>query len=95
MKKWLLRISKAIKTGRFSLEYGSRAWYGRQIYVQPLFCSYGQMGYTISVNYGKAGTLKYDFEMETLKYIFEGSSVDLWAENSGEILEALEAIIND
>lgn len=53
------------------------------------------MGYTISVNFGKAGTLKYDFEMETLKYIFEGSSVDLWAENSGEILEALEAIIND
>ena len=51
MEKYLKRLCKAILEGRFNDENYRRrnSWYGREIETQPLFCSYGTIGFTVSV----------------------------------------------
>lgn len=48
--KYLWRLCKNIIAGRFNWRrYCSRqSYYGREICVTPLFCSYGQIGYTVN-----------------------------------------------
>lgn len=71
-EKWLKRIAKAIKEGRFDFQCGkTRQWHGYKIIVGPLFCSYGKIGYTIDVYEAPMnwlGCIKYDYEMETCTY---------------------------
>lgn len=51
MEKYLKRLCKAILEDRFNDENYRRRdlWYGREIETQPLFCSYGLIGFTVSV----------------------------------------------
>jgi len=51
MEKYLIRLCKAILEDRFNDENYRRrnSWYGREIETQPLFCSYGTIGFTVSV----------------------------------------------
>ena len=51
MEKYLIRLCKAILDDRFNDENYRRrnSWYGREIETQPLFCSYGTIGFTVSV----------------------------------------------
>lgn len=66
------RLIKAIKSGRFAWEkyYGGGRWYGVRIQVMPLFCSYGQIGFTIYSPYGESfnGTIKHDWELNQTSY---------------------------
>ena len=51
MEKYLIRLCKAILEDRFNDENYRRrnSWYGREIETQPLFCSYGTIGFTALV----------------------------------------------
>lgn len=59
------KIKKAIKIG--SLNPDSHAngdwfkWHSLTLLVMPLFCSYGQIGYTINVK-GETGEIHWDYE---------------------------------
>ena len=43
-----------------------RLYFGRKICVTPLYCSYGQIGYSIHFPYTNAPTLEFDWEMDNL-----------------------------
>ena len=51
MEKYLKRLCKAILAGRFNDEnyWGKKLWYGKELQAEPLFCSYGAIGFTVSV----------------------------------------------
>ena len=70
MEKYLIRLCKAILEDRFHEEnYRSRkSWYGKDIQTEPLFCSYGRIGFTVLVyeNYDHFCTVKWDYDMEEL-----------------------------
>lgn len=61
-----------------------REYYGRYIETQPLFCSYGCIGYSVSVEYGEY-EVKYDYEMAELKIDGQDYKVAInlryWEEN--------------
>lgn len=81
--KWIRRISKAIRKGRFNFEYGTREWYGIQITVGPVFSSYGKIGYSVMIDNGRYGELEYDQEMGKLVYSKDcsGVGIDIWSNN--------------
>lgn len=66
------RLEKAIKSGRFAWEkyINSKTWNGITLRTQPLFCSYGQIGYQVFVyDSGRHSlTLTHDWEMNTTSY---------------------------
>ena len=64
MEKTIERLKRAIKAGRFSFAYGEREWYGTRLIVEPLFCSYGKIGYSVYV-FGY-GTIHYDYELNKI-----------------------------
>lgn len=70
MEKYLIRLCKAILEDRFHEEnYRSRkSWYGKDIMTEPLFCSYGKIGFTIIVyeNYDQFCTISCDFDLGKL-----------------------------
>jgi hypothetical protein len=70
MEKYLKRLCKAILEGRFNDEnYRTRrSWYGKDIMTEPLFCSYGKIGFTIIVyeNYDQFCTISCDFDLGKL-----------------------------
>ena len=49
--KTLKRLAKDVKRGKFSWEkyVMGGTWHGLEIQSQALFCSYGQIGYTVTV----------------------------------------------
>ena len=51
MEKYLKRLCRAILNDRFDdKRYRDRDyWYGHEIETSPLFCSYGTIGFTVSV----------------------------------------------
>ena len=64
--RWIGRLAGAIQKGTFKFE-GDRIWNGFRIgYLGPLFCSYGQIGYTIEVP--DYGTVKYDWEFDKVSF---------------------------
>ena len=71
MEKYLKRLCNAILKGRFNEEdYRDRGyWYGHEIETSPLFCSYGTIGFTVSV-YDERGDhfcdVKWDYDMNEL-----------------------------
>lgn len=70
MEKYLQRLCKAIITRRFNDEnYSQRKyWYGKEIMTEPLFCSYGTIGFSVSVydKYSHVCTVEWDGEMKKL-----------------------------
>lgn len=66
------RLIKAIQAGKFAWEryLNGKTWNGIKLHTCPLFCSYGQIGYTVAVFSGSAHTLTitHDWEMNTTKY---------------------------
>lgn len=70
MEKYLKRLCKAILEYRFNDEnYRTRrSWYGKDIMTEPLFCSYGKIGFTIIVyeNYDQFCTISCDFDLGKL-----------------------------
>lgn len=60
------RIKKAIKRGSFAFEryLVPRTYYGVEISVMPLHCSYGQIGWVVMCE-GK-DIITYDYEMNKL-----------------------------
>lgn len=66
------RLIKAIKEKRFAWEryLGGKRWNGIMLRSSPLFCSYGQIGYTVDVFDGErhALTITHDWGMNTTKY---------------------------
>ena len=65
MEKYLKRLCDAILADRFNDENyrSSKTWHGTEIQTQPLFCSYGQIGYIVSVC---GYEISYDREMKEL-----------------------------
>lgn len=65
------RLIKAIKAGRFNWEkyLGGGYWHGMRIQTQPLFCSYGVIGFTCFSPYGWSfdETIVYDFEFKKVE----------------------------
>ena len=70
MEKYLKRLCRAILARRFNDEnYRQRkSWYGKDIQTEPLFCSYGTIGFTVSVYdcYEHVCTVQWDCDMEEL-----------------------------
>lgn len=66
------RLIKAIQAGRFAWEryLNGKTWHGIKLQTMPLFCSYGQIGYTVAVFDRGIQTLEisHDLEMGTTKY---------------------------
>lgn len=67
-KDIVIRIADTIESGKFNWKrYTSqKPYYGYEIMTEPLHCSYGQIGYTVSIyeNGRHIHTLTYDWEME-------------------------------
>lgn len=70
MEKYLIRLCKAILEDRFNEENyrQRRSWYGKDIMTEPLFCSYGKIGFTIAVyeNYDHFCTVQWDGDLKEL-----------------------------
>lgn len=66
------RLIKAINAGRFAWKnyLNGKTWNGVKLHTQPLFCSYGQIGYTVAVfdRHRHILTITRDWEMNTTKY---------------------------
>lgn len=71
MEKYLKRLCKAILARRFNDEnYRQRkSWYGKDIQTEPLFSSYGTIGFTVSVYdcYEHICTVQWDGELNHLE----------------------------
>lgn len=68
MYKYLRRLSNAIINNRFneSAYYRPHKYYGIKIATGPLFCSYGQIGFCVTVYSDTQHELEYDWEMKKL-----------------------------
>lgn len=70
MEKYLKRLCKAILEDRFNEENYSqrRSWYGKDIMTEPLFCSYGKIGFSVLVyeNYDHFCTVQWDGDLKEL-----------------------------
>ena len=68
MEKYLKRLCKAILARRFNDEnYRQRkSWYGHDIITEPLFSSYGTIGFTAIVYAIPAYNIQFDWEMKEL-----------------------------
>lgn len=66
--KYLWRLCKNIIAGRFNWRRycSQQSYYGREICVTPLFCSYGQIGYTVYFPYSGMPDVEYDWDMREL-----------------------------
>lgn len=67
-KSYYGRLCRNILAGRFDWrKYCTpRHYFGREICVTPLHCSYGQIGYTIHFPYANSTELEYDWEISVL-----------------------------
>lgn len=74
MEKKIKRLFNAIKNGKFNWErYLQRqTWYGIDVMTQPMFCSYGQIGYETYI-YDERGwhieTISHDWDMNKTEYV--------------------------
>lgn len=68
MEKYLKRLCRAILARRFNDEnYRQRkSWYGYDIITEPLFSSYGTIGFTAIVYATPAYNIQFDWEMKEL-----------------------------
>lgn len=70
MDKYLKRLCKAILSQRFNDENyrQKRRWNGKDIMTEPLFSSYGRIGFTVAVYecYDHFCTIQYDAELNQL-----------------------------
>lgn len=70
MDKYLKRLCNAIIAGRFNDENyrQKRRWNGKDIMTEPLFSSYGRIGFTVAVYeyYDHFCTIQYDAELNQL-----------------------------
>lgn len=66
MERIINRITKAIKNGKFNFErvQNKGTYYNYKCIVEPLFCPYGQIGYTIYTDFGE---IQYDYELNNIK----------------------------
>lgn len=67
-KSYYRRLCRNILADRFNWrKYCTpNLYFGREICVTPLHCSYGQIGYTINFPYANAPEVEYDWEMNKL-----------------------------
>lgn len=67
-KTYYGRLSRNILSGRFDWRKycTSGHYFGREICVAPLHCSYGQIGYSIHFPYTNSPELEYDWELNEL-----------------------------
>ena len=65
--KVIARLARAIKHERFAFK--NKTWFGFHVVCEPLFCSYGKIGYSI-IFYDERdrylGEFDYDWDMDTL-----------------------------
>lgn len=66
------RLKNAIEAGKFAWEkyLNGKIWNGIILRTQPLFCSYGQIGYQVFV-YDRerhVATFTYDWEKQQIKF---------------------------
>lgn len=68
MEKYLKRLCKAILADRFNYEnYLNKGyWHGVEIQTMPLFCSYGLIGFSVTVCAETQYEVKYDWEFRKL-----------------------------
>ena len=66
---YLHRLCVNIKNGNFSWQRykGGERYFGREIAISPVFCSYGQIGFCVYFPYqASMPDVHYDWEMEEL-----------------------------
>ena len=66
------RLKNAIEAGKFAWkkDLNGKTWNGIMLRTQPLFCSYGQIGYQVFV-YDRerhVTTFTYDWEKQQIKF---------------------------
>jgi len=65
-------LKRSIQQGRFAWEkyLGGKTWNGIMLKTQPLFCSYGQIGYSVFVydHERHTATLTHDWEKHTTEF---------------------------
>lgn len=70
--KYLHRLCRNILSGRFNWhKYCTpQSYFGRDICVQPLFCSYGQIGFSLYFPYSSEPMpeIEYDWELHKLTF---------------------------
>lgn len=70
MEKYLKRLCKAILSGKFNDEKyrQKKSWHGTDIMTEPLFCSYGLIGFEVLVFDGNnhSYTIKWDGDLHEL-----------------------------
>lgn len=68
MDKYLKRLCNAILADKFNEKKfrERRSYFGTEIQTQPLFCSYGTIGFTVTVFADIQHEVKYDWEMNEL-----------------------------
>jgi hypothetical protein len=70
MKNGLQILKKAIKKGSLACEKHSTLlpfqWHGHEVVIGPLFCSYGQIGYTIQFD---GESYQYDYESNKIEKV--------------------------
>lgn len=70
MEKYLNKLCNSILKERFDEEKyrNRRSWYGKDIMTEPLFCSYGKIGFTVSVyeDYSHFCTVQWDGDLGKL-----------------------------
>lgn len=74
------RLINAIKEGRFAWQkyLNGKTWNGIKLHTCPLFCSYGQIGYTVAVfDKGRQVlSISHDWEMNTTKYEYTNKWIE-------------------
>ena len=64
------KLQTAIKKGSLALEKHCTLqpfqWHGHNVVIGPLFCSYGQIGYTIDFD---GASYQYDYELNKLEKV--------------------------
>lgn len=66
MKNILDTIINRINKGNFDFKsvMKKRTFYGHRCEINPLFCSYGQIGWSIYTDFGN---IQYDYELKTIE----------------------------
>lgn len=84
--KYIRRLCRHILSGRFDWRKycTARSYFGRYICVQPLFCSYGQIGFSLYFPYSRVPMPDVEYDWELHKLTLDEEDWRTWLESGEE-----------
>lgn len=84
--KYIRRLCRNILSGRFDWRKycTARCYFGRYICVQPLFCSYGQIGFSLYFPYTRVPMPDVEYDWELHKLTLDEEDWRTWLESGEE-----------